>query len=778
MKKISLIIMVFFLLLTVKPMEISALEDTSPKARTVAFFAGEIPLTLEMSETDFVLDLGASKVLTIENYTIPSSYFNFMWVSENPAVATVDATGKVTAKGLGTTIIRVFYGGLTAECKVTVKLAAVAGAKVARSSNTALKVSWAKVAGASGYVVYRSTKADTGFKAVKTITKASTVSFTNTKLKNATTYYYKIRAYKTVNGKKVYGPYTAAVAGAPLKTPAATVARKEFNTIKISWKKITGASGYVIVRSETKGGTYTSLATVVGNGKVSFDDDTVTTNKTYYYKVRAYKEISGVKFYGAYSAIKSTKATLGTPTIKTELGFGNYIIVSWPAVNGAELYEVYRSTSEKGTYTYLTTTSGLACDDFVTDNGQTYYYKVRAGRHVDAVAVFGSFSKVKGYALFAKPTISKVTKASDTSLKITWPKVSGASGYEISRSTSKTGAYKVVKTITKGSTVSYTDKVANGTVYYYKIRVYKTVMGKKVFGAFGSDEVEAIALKAPTITVKSSAYNALTISFKNISGDVSKYEIYKSDSEKGTYSYFTTVEISDLRSTDWSVIFNKNYYYKVRAIKITTDTILYGPFSAVKSAKAVLDKPVLEAVQSIDGGIYIYLGSGVSGADVYQIYRATSSNGKYSLIETISSPTNYFTDTTAKLGTVYYYKIRAGRLVDSKPVYGDYSSIKKIAWVKPVSYMLENTEETTSTSTIISWIVNKDGNGYEIERKLNSEPDESYKKIVTINNRLTDSYVDKTVVSGNTYVYRLRVFKTINKVKYYSSYFTITISIP
>ena len=778
MKRILLIAMMAFSLLTVMPMDINATDVVNPKVGATVLFDGELPGYLDISETDIVLDVGASQVLTIDNFTLPSSYFNYIWVSEKPAVATVDSTGKITAKGLGTTTIRVFYGGLTAECKVTVKLAATTGAKVARSSDTALKVSWTKVAGATGYVVYRSTSETGTYKSVKTITKGSTVSFTNTKLKNATTYYYKVRAYNTVSGKKVYGEYSSVVVGAALKTPAVTVARKEFDTIKVSWKKVAGASGYEIVRSESKNGTYIFMDTVAGNGTVSFDDDTVVVNKTYYYKVRAFKEIGAVDFYGAYSAVKSTKATLATPTINVELGFGNVIAINWPAVNGAELYEVYRSTSEKGTYISLGTTSGTGYDDYVAGNGQAYYYKVRAGKHVDYVPVFGSFSKVKGYALFNKPSINTVTRASDTSLKITWPKVAGASGYEIARSTSKTGTYKVVKTITKGSTVSYTDKVTNGTLYYYKLRVYKTIMGKKVFGAFESDIVEAIAFKTPTITVKSTSISSLEISFKNIPGDVTKYEVYKSDSEKGTYTSFTTVEVSDLRCTDWSVIFNKNYYYKVRAIKITTDTTLHGPFSAVKSAKTALDKPVLETVESTDSGIYLYLGSGVSGANVYQIHRATSSNGKYSLLETLAHSMNYFLDTKVKESTVYYYKVRAGILVDGKPVYGPYSSIKKIAWVKPVVSMAENTDQLTSSSAMFSWLVNKNGNGYEIERKLSSEPDTSYKKIATINNRLTASYVDKTVVSGNTYMYRVRVFKTINKVKYYSRYYTISITIP
>ena len=70
-------------------------------------------------------------------------------------------------------------------------------------------VKWGRVTGASGYVIYRSTKKSSGYKAVKTITRGGTVSFTNKKLKKGKRYYFKIRAYRTVSGKRVYSTYSA-----------------------------------------------------------------------------------------------------------------------------------------------------------------------------------------------------------------------------------------------------------------------------------------------------------------------------------------------------------------------------------------------------------------------------------------------------------------------------------------------------------------------------------------------------------------------------------------
>ena len=74
-----------------------------------------------------------------------------------------------------------------------------------------LKVSWKVVPAATSYQIYRSNSKDGKYSKVKTISKGSTTSYKNGKLKKSTTYYYKIRAYRKVNGKKVYGSYSSVV---------------------------------------------------------------------------------------------------------------------------------------------------------------------------------------------------------------------------------------------------------------------------------------------------------------------------------------------------------------------------------------------------------------------------------------------------------------------------------------------------------------------------------------------------------------------------------------
>lgn len=78
--------------------------------------------------------------------------------------------------------------------------------KVSAAKKSA-KLTWNKQS-ASGYVIYRATNKNGKYKKIATVKSGKTTSYKNGKLKSGKTYYYKIRAYKTVNGEKVYGAYS------------------------------------------------------------------------------------------------------------------------------------------------------------------------------------------------------------------------------------------------------------------------------------------------------------------------------------------------------------------------------------------------------------------------------------------------------------------------------------------------------------------------------------------------------------------------------------------
>ena len=72
-------------------------------------------------------------------------------------------------------------------------------------------IQWKKVKNADGYQVYMSGKKNSGYKKTATITSGAKVKYTKKKLTPGKTYYFKIRTYRKIGGKKVYSSYSKIV---------------------------------------------------------------------------------------------------------------------------------------------------------------------------------------------------------------------------------------------------------------------------------------------------------------------------------------------------------------------------------------------------------------------------------------------------------------------------------------------------------------------------------------------------------------------------------------
>jgi fibronectin type 3 domain-containing protein len=305
----------------------------------------------------------------------------------------------------------------------------------------------------------------------------------------------------TVSGFRIH--YTAGKSGwtTPTWKGYATVAESAFtvqnftaasagyDSIKLSWSKTVGANGYEVCRATSQSGNYSKVAAITSGSTLSYTNKSLTSGKTYFYKVKAYRTVSGAKVYSSFSAVKSAVPVPSKPAVSAASLSYNSVKISWKKISGANGYEVYRAASKTGKYTKVTAITSGATLNYINKSltaGNTYYYQVRAYRTVNKAKVYGSFSSsVSARPVPAKPASVKAKRASSSSIKVTWTKVSGASGYEIYRATSKSGKYAISGTIKSGSTVIFTNNnLTKGKTYFYQVRAYRTVSGKKVYGSF------------------------------------------------------------------------------------------------------------------------------------------------------------------------------------------------------------------------------------------------------------------------------------------------------
>ena len=257
-----------------------------------------------------------------------------------------------------------------------------------------VQISWSSVDNADGYMVYRRT-ADSGWK--KIASRVTDISYKDQKAVTGTTYYYTVKAYSYAWGEMTVSSYDKdGVAGKARlgKVKIATANSESYSTIRVTWNKVSGANGYKVYRSTSKDGKYAAIGSTAKNSAVTFLDKKAVTGKTYYYKVCAYRNVSGKKVYGSYSATEKAKAVLSAPTLSAG-STSKTAVLEWSKVEGADGYQVYASDSQNGTYTRIKITKGTGATDESLLTGKTRYYKVRAYRKVNGKAVYGSFSKIK-----------------------------------------------------------------------------------------------------------------------------------------------------------------------------------------------------------------------------------------------------------------------------------------------------------------------------------------------------------------------------------------------
>ena len=342
------------------------------------------------------------------------------------------------------------------------------------------------------------------------------------------------------------------------------------------------------------------------------------------------------------------KETPVPPTAKPSyVGASGKPYIYWSAVDGANRYEVYRSGSKDGTYSFLDSTANLNYTDSKANAGTTYYYKVKA------LAADGTDSSLSAAVAVtcrcARPVVKTDYWASTGKPYIYWSAVDGANQYEVYRSGSKDGTYTLLGTTTAAN---YTDSKANvGYTYYYKVKAISEVKS-----AANSSLSAVVAITCccarPVVTPD---YLTSTgkpyIKWAAVAG-ASQYEVYRSGSKDGTYTLLGTTTATNY--TDSKANAGYTYYYKVKALAADgTDSSL----SAAVAITCRCARPVVKTDYWASTGKPYIKWDAVDGAGKYYIYRSGTKNGTYTLLGTTTA-TNY-TDSKANAGYTYYYKVQA-----------------------------------------------------------------------------------------------------------------------
>ena len=473
---------------------------------------------------------------------------------------------------------------MTAE-NVNAAVSAPTNLKVTEYSDKAAKLSWSKVAGVTGYLVYYSTD-NSNFTKLKTINSQSTTSYTVGGLTAGKAYYFALISYTDINGKITKSERTSSLkitATSSSSVPAPSnlkVAEYSNSAIKLTWTKASDVTGYYVYRS-TDGKKYSKIKTLKAY-TTAYTNTSLTAGKKYYYSIASYKNTStGAAAIGPKSSAVNA-LTISSSKLSYPSGFAvkevatDAIKLVWNKSSNASGYYIYRSIDNKNfSKIKALPSSSTSYTNTALYLDTTYYYKIAS--YVNSNGSIGL--SAKSPAVNAKTTSTSVSFTSKTSTSTTitlnWDYPS-ATGYQIYRLDINTGKYvKIASTSAK----SYTDKNLSSDRYYnYKVRAYLVSGGITTYSPYNSVSVKTCLPAVKDFKAVSQTYYSVNLSWTKQNGAVN-YEIYQLSPDSQVYKLITTLNSDATSYMVDNLTVNTTYKFRIRSVSSSKSYSDYSTLS-------------------------------------------------------------------------------------------------------------------------------------------------------------------------------------------------------
>lgn len=591
---------------------------------------------------------------------------------------------------------------------------------------------------ATGYQIYR--KVGKKFKKIATVAKDT---YKDTGLTANTQYTYKVRPYykDPDTGAVVYGEDTTlkrVTKGGSIKLKAEI---KKSKNVKLSWKKVKGASGYEIYRSNgsssateiAKGQndyyeSYTLLKTL-GKKKKKFVDKKTQANEEYTYIVRAILP-EDKKADGDSDTIIEEEAyvdlSFGMPRFSRNYNNANGDeTVEWRKVYGVDGYIIKK-------YVEVYNADGTINED-QTDwveigrlgkNATRYTFRAELVRKVDGtydnttryrISAYKGNTVSEGNEIETTKSLGLVSNVSAKNIgngvQVSWTAVPGAAYYEVYR-------------VRAGSLVENKDLGGYANNYGHQVTEYVgaqapvAVNVAAINAAVGTENAVIDEKLDPAKTYYYRNYQYARDTFTGTSMIDYTYDMYPGnyytnwDDSGKPVSYevygFTEADSDDVRQEGPEDGVAYQYYVIAYAADADPDNPAYEASfipGTTKSSVVTLPsfknvnqetlgckkvgsvnfdstvktgKAVIKSVKSTaKKTAVIKLKKKVSGASEYKIYRSTKKKGTYLCVGTTKNLN--FKDKGLVSGKTYYYKVKAvAKNASNADVDSSFSKVKSV----------------------------------------------------------------------------------------------------
>ena len=285
------------------------------------------------------------------------------------------------------------YSGEYTRLVAKTRIANVRTFKGSTVYGSAVKLDWSKNDKASGYIIeqYKGGK----WTALATTKNNTTLTFTVKGLASATVYSFRIKSFRTVNGKTDYSEYTSLKAATSFGgVNNLTVKSYMASAITLAWNKNASANGYVV--EQYKGGKWTQIAKTSSNATVTYTVNGLKADTTYTFRVRAYKTAAGKTIYSEYTRLAAKTRIAKVASFRVTGTTTSAVELSWNKNDKATGYiiETYRG----GKWTAIATTKNNTTLRFTVKGlarNTTYSFRIKAFRKTGSTTEFSEYSGLK-----------------------------------------------------------------------------------------------------------------------------------------------------------------------------------------------------------------------------------------------------------------------------------------------------------------------------------------------------------------------------------------------
>ncbi len=258
---------------------------------------------------------------------------------------------------------------------------------------------------------------------------------------------------------------------------------------------------------------------------------------------------------------------LTAPTGVATVGGNAQVTVTWDVVPGATTYNLWRSTISGGPYTLIAGNIGgvnLGYTDNNVTNLTIYYYVVTA---VNANGTSGN--SVQFSATPQTPPVPTVPTGltatpGDGQVSLSWIGSSGATNYNVKRSTNSSGTYATVASIATTSFIN--TGLTDGTMYYFEVSALNPT-GESANSGWVS------AKPTPIITGLTATFVNSQVELQwNAYPGVSGYNVKRSLVGGGPYTTIAA-SLTSTNFTNVNVTVCQTYYYVVTITNAGTEDL-------------------------------------------------------------------------------------------------------------------------------------------------------------------------------------------------------------